>query len=219
MSVNEKMTAIADAIREKTGKAETLNLDEMAVGVGEVYEAGRGNVLAECFKTSVFGSGKRKLSVAIPFKPDVITIQTRDPYIRSLPNTFELFVGDLRSCAKYWATITYVRTGPSAANSAFGIGTTYNFATYENGVFSLDPNNSILADFEWSANVRYEISAARYPDKDAKALVEEQVALLPDVATGTGTVEYTQSRINEFFTAEEWASLIATKPNWTFSMI
>ena len=41
MSVNEKMTAIADNIRSKTGKTELLNLDDMASGVNEVYEAGK----------------------------------------------------------------------------------------------------------------------------------------------------------------------------------
>ena len=40
MSVNEKMTAIADAIRDKTGSTEKLGLDAMASGIGEVYAAG-----------------------------------------------------------------------------------------------------------------------------------------------------------------------------------
>lgn len=40
-TVNEKMTAIADNIREKTGGAEALTLDDMASGVNEVYEAGK----------------------------------------------------------------------------------------------------------------------------------------------------------------------------------
>lgn len=39
MSVNEKMTAIADAIRNKTGGTEALTLDEMADGVQGVYDA------------------------------------------------------------------------------------------------------------------------------------------------------------------------------------
>lgn len=41
MSVNEKMTAIADNIRAKTGGTEKLNLDQMASSVDEVYEAGK----------------------------------------------------------------------------------------------------------------------------------------------------------------------------------
>lgn len=41
MSVNEKMTAIADAIRDKTGGTEPFTLDQMATGVTEVYESGK----------------------------------------------------------------------------------------------------------------------------------------------------------------------------------
>lgn len=41
MSVYEKMTAIADAIREKTGTADKLGLDAMAEGIGAVHEAGQ----------------------------------------------------------------------------------------------------------------------------------------------------------------------------------
>lgn len=41
ISIKGKMTAIADAIRDKTGGTEKLGLDEMAVGVGEVFEAGQ----------------------------------------------------------------------------------------------------------------------------------------------------------------------------------
>lgn len=41
MSVNEKMTAIADAIRDKTGGVEPLGLDDMATEIPKVYEAGQ----------------------------------------------------------------------------------------------------------------------------------------------------------------------------------
>lgn len=41
MSVNEKMTAIADNIRSKTGGTEALELDDMASGVNDVYDAGK----------------------------------------------------------------------------------------------------------------------------------------------------------------------------------
>lgn len=36
MSVNDKMTAIADAIRTKTGRSDTLTLDEMAAAIGSI---------------------------------------------------------------------------------------------------------------------------------------------------------------------------------------
>ena len=41
MSVQAKMTAIADAIREKTGNAALLGLDDMAENIPKVYESGQ----------------------------------------------------------------------------------------------------------------------------------------------------------------------------------
>lgn len=41
MSVNEKMTAIADAIRDKTGGTEALTLDGMTESIPAVFDAGK----------------------------------------------------------------------------------------------------------------------------------------------------------------------------------
>lgn len=41
MSFSEKMTSIADNIREKTGVSEPLSLEDMASGINEVFEAGK----------------------------------------------------------------------------------------------------------------------------------------------------------------------------------
>lgn len=43
MSVDEKMTAIADAIRRYTGRSDKLSLDGMATGVSEVFGVGNNN--------------------------------------------------------------------------------------------------------------------------------------------------------------------------------
>lgn len=42
-SVNEKMTAIADAIRSKTGDTDALTLDDMAASITDVYDSGKKN--------------------------------------------------------------------------------------------------------------------------------------------------------------------------------
>lgn len=47
MSVNAKMTAIADEIRAKTGGAEPLTLDDIAENVPKVYESGQENIKAQ----------------------------------------------------------------------------------------------------------------------------------------------------------------------------
>ena len=48
MSVNSKLTAIADAIREKTGESGSLTLDAMAAAIAGI-EAGGGNVTSGFF--------------------------------------------------------------------------------------------------------------------------------------------------------------------------
>lgn len=57
MSVNEKMTAIADAIRGKTGKTGNLNLDAMATEVGAVHEAGKEAERDEFWKVALRAQG------------------------------------------------------------------------------------------------------------------------------------------------------------------
>ena len=58
MSVNEKMTAIADNIRSKTGATEALTLDDMASGVNEVHSAGKKNEY-DAFWDAVQNNGAR----------------------------------------------------------------------------------------------------------------------------------------------------------------
>lgn len=55
-TVNEKMTAIADNIRSKTGGTEALSLDGMADGVNEVYDKGRENEMRN-FWEKLIGEG------------------------------------------------------------------------------------------------------------------------------------------------------------------
>ena len=57
-TVNEKMTAIADAIREKTGGTEALTLDGMAEAVPGVYEAGKKSEY-DAFWDAYQNNGKR----------------------------------------------------------------------------------------------------------------------------------------------------------------
>lgn len=77
MSVNSKMTAIADAIREKTGGTDLLSLDEMAAGVDETYEAGKTDF---GYKKSVSGSclfindvNSNEKSIDVTLGSDIVT--------------------------------------------------------------------------------------------------------------------------------------------------
>lgn len=62
-TVNEKMTAIADNIRDKTGRTNALTLDDMASGVNEVYEAGQNSMIDESKIIEKTVSGKKYIAV------------------------------------------------------------------------------------------------------------------------------------------------------------
>ncbi len=59
-TVNEKMTAIADAIRDKTGETDALSLDDMAEAIPDVYEAGGKSTYDE-FWDAYQNNGKRTI--------------------------------------------------------------------------------------------------------------------------------------------------------------
>lgn len=216
MSVNEKMTAIADAIRDKTGGTEPLGLDDMAVGVGDVYEAGKQEILAEQFKTSFWGTGTFDFAIKMPFEPDVFCIFSPSDYLNFAPNSLRSITVDMKSVYRHMGVLARVTSAGAASNSSLTTANFINSFVYEDGVFRFRTTSSALLDSKWQANTLYCMTAAKY-NRDIKAVVAEEVRRLPD--DSGGTMSYTRSRVMEYFTEAEWAELIATKPNWTFSML
>lgn len=218
MSVQEKMTAIADAIRSKTGKTETLGLDAMAAAVPEVYEAGKQDILAYHFKTEFVGDDTNAARIAIPFMPDMFEIVATSPLSVQMKDTYYRITAEPISSSRYSGIVGYVTSSGTLGTVSATTKSVQAAVSYENGVFSWYIS-ALTALFR--PNVRYFFFAVKYPGETAKSLVERDVALLPDaVPTGsTGTLEYNSARINSIFTSAEWAALIATKKNWTFSML
>lgn len=68
MSLKEKMTAIADAIREKTGQPGTLTLDEMAAAIGTISAGAEVRRVTGSFTTDTSGAA----FVSCGFRPDVV---------------------------------------------------------------------------------------------------------------------------------------------------
>ena len=219
MSVQEKMTDIADAIREKTGGTEPLTLDDMAASVPEVYEAGKTAEKEICdaqfFKTSFIGNNTTELKLSIPFLPDQLFLFTTSDYASARrKNTIWMIAMDTRSAAKYPSCIGQVTSAGQAGVSRVGGNSLPNCYSYENGVFTWKhPSLTVV----FTSNARYFVEAVKFPHNSAKAVITEDVNLLP--SGETGTVEYYASKVNQYFTSEEWAALIATKPKWTFSML
>lgn len=66
MSVAEKMTAIADAIRNKTGKTDKLSLDEMATEINEI-SSGERDINPEWTDWNYFCSGRPDLVAKLKY--------------------------------------------------------------------------------------------------------------------------------------------------------
>ena len=80
MSVNSKLTAIADAIREKTGESGTLTLDGMAAAVAGI-EAGGGNYkvthgsFTPSESTTIGNTGEYAITHGLGEKPSLFVLR------------------------------------------------------------------------------------------------------------------------------------------------
>lgn len=84
MSINSKMTAIADAIRAKTGASEPLTLDGMAAAVAGMSAGGAAKRAAGSFTTNA----SCQASVNCGFRPDVVIVYTPS-YKANSTSTYE----------------------------------------------------------------------------------------------------------------------------------
>lgn len=209
MSVHEKMTAIADAIREKTGDTQKLGLDAMAAGVGEVYEAGKAEKAAEydarIYTTVMRGGGDSGFSVYLPFCPDVVYIcalssaKYSNPMYVALKKDFRLF----SYSSGYYMMVTTANSTPKYGNnSANSTAITYadNMLTYT--PTNISPYNTLL----WDPECDYILFALKYTDKSDKELLYDMIASL---GSDVGKVTLSQKRVLETVSEEEWEELIA----------
>ena len=249
MSVNEKMTAIADAIREKTGGTETLNLDEMAVGVGEVYEAGQKSeydrLWDEFLKVTQNGTMDfvfaGNLWNEATFKPKY----SMKPY--SAVGMFrrngcngdlvELLEGlgvtlDFSECVQmsylfYEANFTRIGVIDFTATdtTSYAFGYMYNCHTID--LVKLKKENTyVTASFRCPALVNIKIDGeigqngfnVQWSTRLSKESITSIINALSDTTSGR-TVTFSKTAKEAAFTSEEWAALIATKSNWTISLV
>lgn len=194
MSIAEKLTAVAENQQE---------------------------IEMQYFKTSFIGSGTTEASFAIPFMPDIVQIFAFSAYATTIENVYASVMLDTRAVTRWSGILTYSAVNgsliPPTPSVVKATSIHSGLFSYENGVFTWN-----LASQGWvfSPYARYYVVAARFPNKDTKKMVEEELSLLPDAVPegSTGKLLYSKARVNAVFTTEEWEALKATKPNWTFSL-
>lgn len=248
MSVNEKMTAIADAIRGKTGGTESLSLDDMADGVGSVFEAGK-QAQYDAFWDSYQENGARTnyyfgfyYWTDACFRPKYnITAKTlelgfRESKITDLKQSLLdagveiLFTDNCETFALYQAFLNSKLTHipalvssriTNAANCFSGcqnLVSIDNIALNDNCIYDSAFNNcTALEEVRFGSAISKGLNMSACKNL-SKLSIASVINALSSATSGL-TVYFSIAAKEAAFTAEEWSALVATKPNWTISLV
>ena len=191
----------------------------IAENESKVYEAGLDKGAEICSaKHLVYnfvGDGSGSVSFHVPFEPDAVHIIGFDPTYTKTPYAIGLFCYDRRAFG--------TMAGAALYGNASGASTTVNYSTTsalnrysrtEDGVVTIGNISSSLS-LEFSPGYVYTAIAVKYTEQTDK----ERITAFVSGLTGSGTVTLNRAKVNAAFTDDEWATLIATKPNWTFTWI
>jgi hypothetical protein len=223
MSVNEKMTAIADAIRDKTGGTEPLTLDDMAAEIPKVYEEGKKAERDTFWETIQKGGIEMNYNYAFGYnkftdgnyfpKYDIIIMQggTTGSYIfyMALELTDIKVSVDARLATNLQRTFHRCELLKRIPKLIIGANTVFT-NTFEL-CYELEELNIEGVIAKNGFNVQWS-------EKLNKASIESIINALSATESGL-TVTFSKTAVNNAFTAEEWDALEATKTNWTISLV
>ena len=244
MSFKSTMTAIADAFRSKTGKNDKVALKQMPTEINDTYETGKKSEYDAFWDTYQDNGNRTNYANAFGgvgwtdtlFKPKY-NMQITDSYmmfrntkVTDLSNLSVLLDFSKSINMQYmfqWATTKHIGVidMSNMGGQTHGmLGYTYYLHTIdkiivtERVIFSSDA----LMQARLLANITFEGVIGNSIDFQWSPLTKESITniiehLSPTVAGQT--VTFKRSAKEAAFTDDEWAELISTKPNWTFSLI
>jgi len=208
MQAKEKLTAIADAIRAKTGGTDALTLDGMAAAIPTVYAAGEAAANAACAAehyTTVVCADVEGVTVELPFAPDVVYVMCFDPRFVSKAGT----IGWIYEPWGFGQYIAFrVRTAGIAVLST---ATIKNFLTVSGNRYTFKADTT----YPWRTEFAYTVMACRFPDRDDAARIR---AFFESIISET-SVTLQKEKVDAAFTEEEWEELLAAYPSITVALI
>lgn len=212
-AVNEKMTAIADAIRDKTGGVDKLTLDGMAAAIPLVYGAGEAKHTSRYATFFAVGDGTNIISFNCPFKPDSFFVTAHGASAMSADNAIMQMVFDARSFARYGGMYR-ARKDRSHTHGTMASSSGGNYFRWADGVCAVEVPASLGTPY--ISGAQYIATAVKYTDKSDRELLEEEISLLAD--TGE-TIQYSKARVLSVMTEAEWDAFTKTaKPSRTFTL-
>ena len=188
-------------------------------GIEEGIEQGKQEELANCqakhFVGTAMGDGTNSISFEVPFKPDTYLITAINPLATTISIAWYIITGETNNCQENIGVLRAVNDNATGfAGGSITNTLQLKNVTYKNGVFNYTEREY---RYNFGKNITYTLIAFK-TGITPKEYTIKQINELPDTSTGK-VLQYNRTRINENFTTEEWESLIATKPNWTFSLV
>lgn len=167
------------------------------------------------FVQNFVGDGGTSRSFQVPFEPDFIQIFCFDPTVINKASVLASFFYDQRAFGLYAGTYQYGSGSGSLKNGAFSTtSASTRYVRAEDGTITVKDFASNAA-VVYGAGLPYTIIAVKYAEQSDK----ERITSFVNGLTGSGSVTLNQAKVNAAFTADEWAELIGTKPNWTFNLV
>ena len=230
----ETLTAIADTIRSKTGSKNTITPEKMANGVEDTYEMGKTNRdynWWQKYQTSASAPTIPRNNYLYAFAGEGWNDETYNP-VKTINATTHC--GDVFAYSK----ITDTKVPVSIDSSV----TTNKTACFRNATemvtirkFIINEKQSMIQQFtncKKLENLTIEGTIGREFNAQwcplSRASIENVVSCLSTTTTGL-TCTFKTSAVNNAFetsegaadgsTSEAWNTLMATKSNWTFSLI
>lgn len=186
---------------------------KVASNVTRVFAAGESKHLLRYFTDIKVGDSTNTMSFDMPFEPDAVLVVAHGADAVTTYNAVRQMFADFRS---FWKSrgIYIVRQNGTFKFGNISSATLNNYFRIADGVCTVEVPAALGVPYANGA--QYIVVAVKYTDKSDKELLEEEIALLAD--TGS-TIEYSNARVLEAVTEEEWQTLIATKPNRTFTLV
>ena len=183
-----------------------------AAGYANGYTEGEAKHTARYATACVTGNGTNALSFSVPFAPDCVTVTYHGADAMSASNAALTAVFDFRCFAALGGALRVRRNGSNMqANVSSANGSTvFKLA---DGVCTVTIPAAYGTPF--LTGTQYICAAVKYTELSDKELLAEEIALLAD--TG-GAIEYSSARVLGTVSEAEWQTLIAQKPNRTFTL-
>lgn len=140
-----KLTAIADAIRTKTGSAASMTLDEMVTAIGSISGGGGGSSGIQTGKVT-FASAAHTFTLQIPVQPSHVMLFISDDADIDTTTTWKL----TEFMISKWGSVSESILRYGASNRSVAASSTYSWA---NGVLSATIGSN--SGYKTIANVEY----------------------------------------------------------------